>query len=803
MHHTALWCIIFYMKYFFSLLMLCRCCTVVLSQNYNLQFLSKLPYPGKSTSNLDGYIDGAGREYALVGTETGLSIVNISNPASPVQVQFINGTSSFWREVRHYKNYAYVTNEGGGGLQIIDLAKLPDSVKVKSISPLGMTKSHTIFIDEKGIAYVNGPNVGKGGTIFLNLEPDPWNPVILGNFDNNYVHDCYVRNDTMWAALINDGIMKVVDVSVKNQTNAAARTKASWSTPNDFSHNCWLDSSGKYLFTTDERTNSYITCYDVSDLSNVRETDRIQYKPGSNAIGHNTYWINDYCVTSYYTEGITIHDVSRKHNMVEVGHYDTSPNYSGNQGGGFFGAWGVWPFLPSGNIIASDIEEGLYVFKLTYKRACYLEGKITDSVCGVPLSNVLIEITGTSAKDFSSLNGSYATGIADSGTYTIRVSKSGYATKTISGVNMQNGQLTSLDIEMTPISTVQVSITVRDSSTGLPLSFAQLKLLAKGSNLPSFFITDSLGEFTACDITQGNYEVSCCKWGYRTNKQDIAFLPGNSTHTIILEKGYYDDFTFDNKWVVNSTASAGKWVRAKPVGTTFQSLKSNPDSDVLSDLNTECFVTGNNGTQAGDDDVDDGFTALTSPVFDLSVHTNPCISYYRWFFNNGGNSTPNDSLQVVLTNGIEQKTVELILPTDTPQSKWKYHRLRIKDFMQPTANMRITFRTADYANSGHLVEAGVDVFEVVDTLLISSTEGLDNYLLELNIITLGGKKFVRVTGNVPPGAMLNFYDLQGRKTAAYNVENDALFPTPALIGTLQIAVLQSSDKQLCMKRFVE
>jgi choice-of-anchor B domain-containing protein len=773
--------------------------TTAFTQNKNLQQLGKLSYGNVSVANLDGYTDSLGREYALVGTENGLSIVNISNPAAPVQVQFINGTNTFWREVRHYKNFAYITNEGGGGLQIVDLSKLPDSIRVKTIQPLGLTKSHTVFIDEKGIAYINGPNVGNGGTIFLNLEPDPWNPTIIGNFDNNYVHDCFARNDTLWAAHINDGFIKVIDVQQKNLTNLPQKTLATWSTPSDFSHNCWLDSSGKYLFTTDERENSFLACYDVSDLNNVTETDRIQHKAGSNAIIHNTYWMNDYCISSYYTEGITIHDVSRKHNIVEVGNFDTSPSWSGNQGGGFHGAWGVWSFLPSGNIIASDIEEGLYILKPTYKRACYLEGIVKDSVCGVVLNNVLIEILGSSAKDNTKITGSYATGIVDSGTYNIRFSRAGYATKTITNVELKNGVLTTLDVELNPISTVQTEIEVRDSFTGLPIPFTQLRLQLTGSNQLQYFETNASGKFTACDLAQGNYIVHSGKWAWRTKRDTLPIFPSTNSHTLILQNGYYDDFTLDYNWQRSGTAVAGKWVRAKPVGTTFQGAASNPGTDVVNDLNQECYLTGNNGTQAGDDDVDDGNTILSSPIFDLSNTSNPYISYYRWFFNDGGNGTPNDTFMVQLSNGIDTKTIELVLYNDAHQSQWKFLKHRVKDYMQPTANMKATFYTSDYASSGHLVEAGVDVFEIADTAVASSNSEIASEQIALKQLLLNGRKHIQITGSENEKAILTFTDILGRTVKQLQLKQHELIEVPNLVTQMLFATLATKEKRTTIK----
>jgi len=786
------------MRIYFFAVTLCLH-TLSFAQNKNLQQLGKLSYGNVSIANLDGYADSLGREFALVGTEDGLSIVNITNPATPTQVQFVTGGNSFWREVRHYKKFAYVTTEGGGGLQIVDLSKLPDSIKVKTIQPLGMTKSHTVFIDEKGVAYINGPNVGNGGTIFLNLEPDPWNPTVMGNFDNNYVHDCYARKDTMWAAHINDGYVKAINVQQKNLTNQPQKTLATWNTPSDFAHNCWLDSSGKYLFTTDERENSVLACYDVSDLSNVTETDRIQHKPGSNAIIHNTYWMNDYCISSYYTEGVTIHDVSRKNNLVEVGNFDTSPGWSGNQGGGFHGAWGVWSFLPSGNIIASDIEQGLYILKPTYKRACYLEGVVKDSVCGVVLNNVLVEILTTSAKDNSKITGSYATGIVDSGTYSIRFSRAGYATKTINNVQLKNGVLTNLDVDLKPVSTVQVEIEVRNAETGLPLPFSQLRLQLQGNTQLLYYQTDATGKFTACDIPQGNYIVHSGKWGWRTKRDSLPLFPNSNSHILILEKGYYDDFTFDNKWQLSGNAAAGKWVRAKPNGTTFQSVASNPANDVLTDLNQECLVTGNNGTQAGDDDVDDGITEISSPAFDLSNSSNPYLSYYRWFFNEGGNSTPDDTFMVRLSNGIETKIVELALYNDNQQSRWKFMKHRIKDYMQPTANMKVSFYTSDYASSGHLVEVGADVFAITDTAVAASIGEVSLIKIGLKQIVLNGTKHVLITETESENAVLEFSDVLGRSVKQLNVKQHDVVEVPSTAEQLLFATLLSNQKRTTIK----
>ncbi len=689
------------------------------TQDYNLSLLGKLTYPIAELSNLSTYADSLGNEYAMVGTENGLSIVDITTPSAPVQKFLIPGNNSIWREVREYKGYAYVVSEGGNALQIVNLRNLPATANYTSVRPMNMNTAHTVYINKDGILLINGSNIGNGGTMFLDLNANPTNPPVLGYFDNNYVHDCYERNDTLWAALINDGYLKIVDVSNKSTTNQPGKVMGTVTTPSNFTHNVWVDSTGKYIFTTDERTNSFLTCYDVSDLGNIKETDRIQHSPGSNAIVHNTYWLNDYCVSSYYTEGITIHDVSRKHNMVEVAHYDSSPNYAGDDDGGFHGAWGVWPFLPSGNIVVSDIEEGLVILKPTYKRACYLEGSVKDSVCGTQLNKVAIEILTKNVVDSTDLLGNYATGLVDSGTYSVRFSKAGYAPAIVNNVVMKNGVVTNVHVSLIPISTVDITITVIDSLSGTPIPGATI-LLQRQGGAASSVTADAYGQYQACDFVQGNYTILYGKWGYRTSQTSITVDSTVTSFSLTLNPEYYDDFALNYNWKVTGNATSGRWVRGVPVATIFNNVRANVNQDINSDLGNQCFVTGNGGGAAGDDDVDNGETILTSPVMNLAKANNPYVSYYRWFFNDGGTGNPDDSLIVTVSDGANTRIIETVTAQDT-QSVWKKRTYRLKDYFTIlTDSMRISFRTADNAATGHLVEAGVDVFHIIDTAAVTT-----------------------------------------------------------------------------------
>lgn len=403
----------------------------------NLSFLGNLTYGSIELSDIWGYVDTAGNEYALVGLQTGVSIVDVSNPAVPNELFFVPGPFSDWRDIKIWSTYAYITNEKSGGLQIIDLSNLPSSI-VDTFwnDTIGLNTAHNLYIDENGFAYIFGSNVSGGGALILDLT-SPLNPVYMGNYGVNYVHDGFVRGDTLWSAEINAGMFGVVDVSNKSSPTVLATQ----STPNAFAHNTWPSDDGTVLFTTDERSGAYIAAYDVSTLGNITELDRYRTPKLTNVIPHNVFFLNNYLVNSYYTEGVTMVDATKPDNLVEIGYYDTSP-YSGN---GYLGAWGVYPYLPSGNIIVSDIDDGLFILSPNYTRACYLEGTLVDSATGVPVNNIKVEFIGSVFGDVTNLAGEYKTGVPDSGLHDIRFSSSYCQTKIIPNVSMQKGVVTILN----------------------------------------------------------------------------------------------------------------------------------------------------------------------------------------------------------------------------------------------------------------------------------------------------------------------------------------------------------------------
>ena len=137
----------------------------------------------------------------------------------------------------------------------------------------------------------------------------------------------------LYLAHINDGFLSIVDISDKSNPLLLGTQD----TPNTFSHNIWLSDNGEVVFTTDELSGSYVASFDITDPTNISQLDKIQSSPGQGVIPHNTFVYNDYLVTSYYSDGITIHDATYPYNLVEVGNYDTYPQQTTS----YDGCWGI------------------------------------------------------------------------------------------------------------------------------------------------------------------------------------------------------------------------------------------------------------------------------------------------------------------------------------------------------------------------------------------------------------------------------------------------------------------------------
>jgi choice-of-anchor B domain-containing protein len=315
--------------------------------------------PGWHYASCWGWTSPNGREYAIIGYWNGTAVYDITDENNIYQCDTVPGPVSYYnyREFTVVDNYLYIVTEGSGahqGLQIVNLQYLPDSVHyVKSWTFTGYTTTHTIK-SSGNYLYLNGANYNGGAIVILDIT-DRENPVKRGNGPAPYSHDCFIKNDTIYAANIYaPSKMSIIDAV--NKDNPQLIT--SFSYPNAVCHNVWTSEDRKWLLTTDEGGSNHLRIWNSENLNNI--TFVYEYIPYEIAMVHNAYFKGDTIFMAHYRAGIIALDVSNlPAQPVVIGYYDTYPGF----GTAYQGAWNVYPFYNSGKFIGSDIATGLYVLK--------------------------------------------------------------------------------------------------------------------------------------------------------------------------------------------------------------------------------------------------------------------------------------------------------------------------------------------------------------------------------------------------------------------------------------------------------
>ncbi len=282
------------------------------------------------------------------------------------------------RDFKTYKNYLYaVCDEGASSLQIFDLSYLPDSIHKVYDSDQYFQICHNIFIDtNKAKLYACGTN-GLGMKI-LDIS-NPTQPSLWYDFNQvNYVHDCYVTNDT---AFLNCGFNGLQIYDFSSQTIQQLGL-LDFYVEQGYNHSGWLsEDRQKYVFVDEDKGKRVKIC-DATSLSNIKINSLYGTNDYTNKVAHNVMIFEDFLFISYYNEGLRIVDISNINSPKEVGYYDTftqETNYKLN------GAWGVYVFKNQDLILISDRQNGLFLvyFPIQLSRAL----KDTSLVTNTPFIN--------------------------------------------------------------------------------------------------------------------------------------------------------------------------------------------------------------------------------------------------------------------------------------------------------------------------------------------------------------------------------------------------------------------------------
>jgi choice-of-anchor B domain-containing protein len=380
-----------------------------------IDFLAHIPLEDFSSrpsaaNDVWGFLDlNDSREYAIIGLHNGIAVVDVTDPLHPVEVGTIRGLGSIWRDIKVYqfrdedegrwKAYAYVTTDAAPqGLHILDLTELPERISLAA-TYRGFASAHNIYIanvdyatgralpDLTAYAYVLGSNLDLGAFRILDLS-NPIAPVEVTSPPPGaeYVHDATSlvitdgRTSTCGPGhspceVLVDYNEETVDLwDVTDKSNPLRLSSMPYE-KSSYTHSGWWTKDKMFIFIQDELDerdpdeqdprpghglNTTVRTVDISDLT-APFVSNVWAGP-TRAIDHNGFTNGDRYYISNYRRGLTILDISDPNDPQEVAFFDTFPDPA-DDGPFFNGAWGTYPYLPSGTILVSDIEGGLFLLR--------------------------------------------------------------------------------------------------------------------------------------------------------------------------------------------------------------------------------------------------------------------------------------------------------------------------------------------------------------------------------------------------------------------------------------------------------
>ena len=614
-----------------------------------------------------GYVSPSGREYAIMATFDSTVFIEITDPVNPNVIAVRPGPSSTWRDTKIYQDHAYSVSEGGGGIQVFSLANIDSGTVtlVNTINDVGTSATHNVAINEEsGFLYRLGGD--DFGLRIYDLS-NPSTPNFVGLWDVRYIHDAQIvsydsgplagREIAYCCSGFNGGFtntgLDILDVTNKN--NIQILDNVFYPNP-AYSHQGWLSEDRTLFYLGDELDeNGTLTTrthvIDVSDPNNAFSDGF--FTNGNQAIGHNLYTVGDLIYEANYTSGLRIFDASvDPTNPTEVGFFDTVP---GSDQDSFNGLWSVYPYFPSGVVIGSDIESGLFVWFVGEPQLDVAIPAGEPEFINPAGQTVLVEITESSP------------GLLVPGSESL----------------FYDAGAGFVEVPLTPIGGNQYE-----------------------ADFPSMPCGTALAWYVSADST------SNIPWSAPANAPLNVFNSTVATDDIVLVNYNMQNVAGWTAGAAGDDATTGVWIRVNPNGTAAQ-----PEDD-NSPVGGICWVTGQGaaGGGLGDNDVDGGSTTLNSPIIDLSTASNPVISYFRWYSNDQGGSPNADVFEIDISNdgGSSWTSVEVVGPGGPGTSGgWIQNEILVSDFVTPTANVRMRFIASDLGD-GSIVEAGIDDFRVRD-----------------------------------------------------------------------------------------
>ena len=359
-----------------------------------LSFVPSDDLGGYFINDIWGWTDPeTGNDYALVGTNMGMTIVDISDAKRPVVIGMLPSHSldggEFWRDMKVFADHAFVVAEyEDHGMQVLDLTQVRDVdlsggpvVFSETAFYGGIGPSHNVAINEEsGYAYVVGSDTCSGGLHMVDIS-DPANPAFAGCFeDDGYTHDTqcviyrgpdvdYYGNELCFSSNGNFPVSNTLSiVDVTDKTNPVGIANVGYGQAG-YSHQGWLTPDQEYFLHGDELdeffglvTNTRTRIFDLRDLDNAAMIGF--FDNDTTSIDHNIYTEGRYAIVSNYTSGLRVYDMKdvAKGELSEAAFFDVYPE---NDNASFEGGtWSNYPYFRQKGVVAvTGMDRGLFILQ--------------------------------------------------------------------------------------------------------------------------------------------------------------------------------------------------------------------------------------------------------------------------------------------------------------------------------------------------------------------------------------------------------------------------------------------------------
>jgi choice-of-anchor B domain-containing protein len=304
--------------------------------------------------NVVGYVDQSTlREYAIVGdNHNKVYIVDVTDPADMRITAQIAGVPGF--DVKTWDHYLYtcdgVASQVSYTSRIIDIADPSNPV----VLPNGFRSSHTLQVSSTGILYAEWP----GLRIYSLATPTAPALLYQTGVARSWGHDSTPKGSDRLYDFHGYGATVIWDVTDPSDPD----TLGVIDDPQiAFNHGGDVTEDQRYLYLCDELAPASMPDITIWDIANPSVPVRVGQIADAAATVHNIYIVGSLAYVAYYSAGFRVYDLADPTRPVLAGQYDTSPR----TGEGFIGAIGAYVYLPSGNILICDIENGVFAFTVT------------------------------------------------------------------------------------------------------------------------------------------------------------------------------------------------------------------------------------------------------------------------------------------------------------------------------------------------------------------------------------------------------------------------------------------------------